>query len=117
MDNFFPHYHAKEHLWFWHSILNKKQYLNKLEFYNSLFMTIVLGTVLSCFSRVQLCNSMHCTRLGSSVHGILQARILGGGLSWPPPGNLPTLGIEPTSHVSCSVTQVLYHHYHFGSSL
>ena len=58
-------------------LLNKKQYLNKLEFYNSLFMTIVLGTVLSCFSRVQLCNSMHCTQLGSSVHGILQARILG----------------------------------------
>ena len=39
-------------------------------------MTIVLGTVLSCFSHVQLCDSMDYTQLGSSVHGIHQARIL-----------------------------------------
>ena len=32
--------------------------------------------VLSRFSHVQLCNSMDCSLLGSSVHGILQAGIL-----------------------------------------
>ena len=33
---------------------------------------------------------------GSSVHGIFQARILGG-LPFPFPGNLPDPGIEPVS--------------------
>ena len=32
--------------------------------------------VLSRFSRVQLCNPMNCNPPGSSVHGILQVRIL-----------------------------------------
>ena len=36
---------------------------------------------------------------GSSVHGILQARILEWGC--PPPGDLPDPGIKPMSHVSC----------------
>ena len=36
---------------------------------------------------------------GSSVHGILQARILSG-LPCPPPGDLPNPGIKPTSSVS-----------------
>ena len=46
---------------------------------------------------------MDCSPLGSSVHGIFQARILGwlpfppGDL--PPPGNLPDPGIEPKSSV------------------
>ena len=43
-----------------------------------------------------LCNSMGCSLPGSSVHGILQARVL----DWmpcPPPGDLPNLGIEPMS--------------------
>ena len=31
--------------------------------------------VLSCFSCVQLCDTMDCSPLGSSVYGILQARI------------------------------------------
>ena len=30
----------------------------------------------SCFSRLTLCNLMDCSLSGSSVHGILQARIL-----------------------------------------
>ena len=41
--------------------------------------------VLSRFSCVQLCNPMNCSPSGSSVHGILQARILSG-LPFPPPG-------------------------------
>ena len=36
---------------------------------------------------------------GSSVHGILQARILEW-LSCPPPGDLPNPGIDPASLVS-----------------
>ena len=43
-----------------------------------------------------LCNSMNCSLPGSSVHGILQARILSG-LPFPPPGDLPDPGIEPAS--------------------
>ena len=37
----------------------------------------VRACMLSCFSRVQLCDPMDCSPPGSSVHGILQARILG----------------------------------------
>ena len=43
-----------------------------------------------------LCDPMDCSPTGTSVHGILQARILDG-LSFPSPGDLPDLGIEPTS--------------------
>ena len=58
-------------------------------------------------SQVWLCNSMDVQPPGSSVHGILQARILewvatptGRKSIWlqePPPGDLPDLGIEPAS--------------------
>ena len=43
-----------------------------------------------------LCNAMDCSPPGSSVHGILQARIL----EWapcPPPTDLPDPRIKPTS--------------------
>ena len=46
-----------------------------------------------------LCDPVDCRPPGSSVHGILQARIL----EWvacPPPGDLPDPGIEPSSLVS-----------------
>ena len=43
-----------------------------------------------------LCDSMHYSLPGSSVHGIAQARILGG-LPFPPPGELPDPGIEHES--------------------
>ena len=44
-----------------------------------------------------LCNPMDCSPPGSSVHGILQARISRIGLPCPPLGNLPNPGIEPIS--------------------
>ena len=50
-------------------------------------------------SGVQLCILMDCTSSGSSVHGILQARILEG-VAIPTPGDLPDPGIEPMSLVS-----------------
>ena len=41
-----------------------------------------------------LCSLMDCSLLGSSVHGILQARILKW-VAMPSPGDLPNPGIEP----------------------
>jgi len=40
---------------------------------------------------------MDCSPPGSSVHGILQARIYWSGLPWPPPGDLPDPGIKSMS--------------------
>ena len=53
-------------------------------------------------SCLTLCNPMGCSRPGSSVHGILQARIL----EWvacPPPGDLPNPGIKCTSPASLAL--------------
>ena len=59
-------------------------------FYMFKWLLPVLACVLSCFSHVWLHNPMGCSLSGSSVHGILQARILewvaisfSGGTSWP----------------------------------
>ena len=60
-----------------------------------------------------LCDPMDCSSPGSSVHGILQARIR----KWipcPPLGDLPNPGTEPASHVSCTDRRVLYHYHHLG---
>ena len=43
-----------------------------------------------------LCALMDCSLPGSSVHGISQVRILEW-LPCPPPGDLPDLGIKPTT--------------------
>ena len=45
--------------------------------------------VLSCCSRVRLCDPVDCSPPGSSVHEILQAKNTGVGLLCPPPGELP----------------------------
>ena len=52
----------------------------------------------SAQSRLTLCNPMDHSPPGSSVHGILQARILEW-LLFPPPGDLPNPGTEPESPV------------------
>ena len=49
--------------------------------------------MLDCFSHVWLCYPKDCSLPDSSVHGILQARILEG-LPCPSPGDLPNPGIE-----------------------
>ena len=54
-----------------------------------------------------LCNPMDCSPPGSSVHGILQARILEW-VPFPPPGDLPDPGIEP-------VSTYIYLHWQAGS--
>ena len=43
-----------------------------------------------------LCDPMDCSPPGSSVHGILQARILEW-VAFPSPGDLPDPGIKPRS--------------------
>ena len=50
-------------------------------------------------SCLTLCDPMDYSLLGSSVHGILHARILEW-VAMPPPGDLPDPGIEPVSLTS-----------------
>ena len=50
-----------------------------------------------------LCDPVDCSLPGSSVHGILQARILES-LPFPIPGDLPHPGIEPMSVTSPALT-------------
>ena len=53
-------------------------------------------------SHLSLCDPMDCSPPGSSVHGILQVRIL----EWvacPPPGDPSNPGIEPVSPVSSTL--------------
>ena len=70
--------------------------------------------VLSHFSRVWLCDSMDCSLQGSSVHGILQARIL----EWVAiPSSRGSSQPRDQSHISflsCIGRQVLYHWCHLG---
>ena len=61
-----------------------------------------------------LCDTMDHSPPDSSVHGILQARIL----AWlpnPPPGDLP--GPRDRTRDSCIGRQVLYHKHQLGSPL
>ena len=52
--------------------------------------------VLVAQSCLTLCDPMDCSLLGSSVHGILQARILEW-VTFPSAGDLPDPGIKPGS--------------------
>ena len=56
-------------------------------------MCVLAKSLQSCPS---LCDPMDCSSPGSSVHGILQARILDG-LPCPPPEDLSEPGIESAS--------------------
>ena len=44
-----------------------------------------------------LCDPMDCGLPGSSVHGILQVRVLEWVAMLSPPGNLPDPGVQPKS--------------------
>ena len=61
-----------------------------------------------------LCNPMDSSLPGFSVHGILRARIPEW-LPFPPPGDLPNPGTEPTAVKSPAGRQVLYHQHQLGS--
>ena len=67
-------------------------------------------------SRLTLCNPMACCAPGSSVHGILQVRIL----EWAPfpyPGDLPFPGIRPASPVSPALQADSLPTRHLGTSI
>ena len=57
---------------------------------------VTYSTVTVTQSRPTLCNPMDSSLPGSSIHGILQARILSG-LPFPSPGDLPNPGMESRS--------------------
>ena len=62
-------------------------------------------SMLSCFSCVQLCDPMDCSPPGSSVHGILQARIL----EWVViPFSKWSTWLRDWTQVSCICRQILY---------
>ena len=67
--------------------------LDLISYHSSIYIPVC---VLSCFSRVRLCDPVDCSPPSSSVRGILQARIL----EWVAisfSGDLPDPGIEPRS--------------------
>ena len=70
------------------------------EFYNALQLSKVSHPWFHMCSVAQswpvLCDTMDCILPGSSVRGISQARYWSE-LPFPPPGDLPNLGIEPAS--------------------
>ena len=67
--------------------------------------------MLSHFSCVWLCDPMNCSLPGSSVHGILQARILERNAMPSSRGSSP-----PRDWTQVSCRQILYHLSHQGSS-
>ena len=87
---------------------NKSKFKNKEE-RRALIKGICVLCVLSHFSHIQFCDHMDGKPPGSSVHGVLQARIL----EWvAPPGDLPNHGLNlGLQHCRW----VLYHLSHLGS--
>ena len=67
--------------------------------------------VLVSFQSCTTLQSHDCSPPGSSVHGILQSRILESGLPFHFPGDLPHPGIKPRS----PALQILYHLNQLGS--
>ena len=57
-------------------------------------------------SRVQLCDSADCSLPGCSAHGFSRQEYWNG-LPFPPPGDFPDPGIEPTSPVSPALQVIL----------
>ena len=62
-----------------------------------------------------LCESVDYSRLGSSIHGILQARMLKWVAIFFSRGIFLTQGSNPSSCVSCTGRQILYHCPYLGS--
>ena len=61
-----------------------------------------------------LCDPMDCSPPGSSVHGILQARLLEL-VAMPPPGDLPKPGIKPVSPAGPALQEDSLRLSHWGS--
>ena len=73
----------------------------------------------TCTTSVQLCPTlckpMDCSPPGSSVHGVLQARILEWVAMPSSRGSYPPRDQTQVSYVSCTGKRVLYHQCHLGS--
>ena len=79
---------------------NRMNWEIETDIYTVLILCRQAKSLQSCLT---LCDPRDCSPLGSSVHGILQARIL----EWvatPSSGGLPDPGIEPTSLISPALT-------------
>ena len=66
---------------------------------DSCYMRSKWSESVNCSSFLTLCDPMDCSLLGSSVHGILQAKILEW-VAMPSSGDLSNPGSEPSSSVS-----------------
>ena len=76
-------------------------------FCSSIYKSLCVKVCVSCQSRLTPCNPMDCSLPGSSVHGIVQARIL----EWvaiPFSRDLPNPRIEPKSPVLWAGSQIPY---------
>ena len=62
-----------------------------------------------------LCDSLDCSSPGSSVHGILPARILESVAMPSSKGSSQLRDRTHVSYISCTGRWVLYHEYHLGS--
>ena len=87
-------YHS--HCWhIWNFMISRKRGWAEVPSWHDLGPERCHAYMLSHVSCVRLCNSMDCSLPGSSVQGILWARILE--LPCPSPGDLPHIRIKPTS--------------------
>ena len=74
-----------------------------------IYLSLLCECTLSRFIRIQLCDPMDCSLPGSSVHGILQARILEGVVKPSSRRSLQPRDRTRASYVSCVGRWVLYH--------
>ena len=84
--------------------------------HQSYCLTVKNACVLSLFSCVWLCSRVDYSPPGSSVHGILQGRILEWVAMPCSRGSYPPRNWTGVSHVSCVGRRVLYHLCYLGSS-
>ena len=88
-------------------ILNKQTRTVCTSSWLTLKPTQYLLNVLVAQSCLTLCNPSDCSPPGSSVHGILQARILEW-IATPSSGDLPDPGIEPETLMSSALAGRLF---------
>ena len=81
-------------------------------FYSLSFSVVHAKSFQLCLT---LCNPVDCSPPGSSVHGILQARILEWGAMPFSGGSSPLRDRTRISYVFCIGRRVLYHQRHLGS--
>ena len=97
--------------------LGLSTFLQMTQFSSFLWFHCICGHVcmLSCFSHIRLCNTMNCGSPGSSVHGILQGRIL----EWVAMSSSRASSWHRDQtcifYVSCINRCVLYRQHHLGS--